>query len=66
MQVIIAVLKGIRPDRPADCGIYEELWELVSRCWLGDQAARPDMQDVSKEVCFSLICRAYLTLMRQA
>jgi hypothetical protein len=50
-QVIMAILRGIRPKRPyADKGMTEELWELVTRCWQANPDSRPEMQEVVETV----------------
>jgi hypothetical protein len=54
LQVVMAVTAGTRPNRPTDCKIYDELWKLAARCWVADQEARPNMQEVSEEVGQSL------------
>jgi hypothetical protein len=51
VQVLLAVTKGIRPERPgSETGIFDELWELVSRCWQQDPGSRPTMQGVVETV----------------
>lgn len=43
------VLRGARPDKPADAeniGISNCLWELMQKCWECDRGRRPRIQEV--------------------
>ncbi|EIN04766.1 kinase-like protein [Punctularia strigosozonata HHB-11173 SS5] len=49
--VILAVIKGKRPDRPSvQAGYVRDmpgaLWDLVQKCWVRDPGARPTMNEV--------------------
>jgi hypothetical protein len=50
MQVIVAITKGVRPARPTEVGMYEDLWSLVTRCWEIEPGDRPSMKEVEKSV----------------
>ena len=44
---------GARPEKPAnaqDIGISDSLWELIQKCWDGQIAERPKIQEVVKGV----------------
>jgi serine/threonine protein kinase len=43
------VLKGIRPSKPkeaAHLGLFDELWEMLQRCWDEKREARPDLEAI--------------------
>ena len=43
------VLKGNRPSKPkeaAHLGLFDELWEILQRCWEEKSEARPDLQAI--------------------
>ena len=42
-----AILTGIRPSKPkaaAHLGLFDELWEVLQRCWDEEREARPDLR----------------------
>ena len=44
---------GARPEKPAnaqDIGVSDSLWELIQKCWDGQIAERPKIQEVVKGV----------------
>lgn len=44
VPVMLQVLKGVRPSKPAR--ISDNVWQLISTCWSQDPATRPAMTDV--------------------
>ena len=43
------VSSGFRPEKPADAeaiGISDSLWKLIQKCWQGERARRPQVQEV--------------------
>lgn len=43
------VLRGARPDKPANAGaigISDSLWEVMQKCWERDKLRRPQIQEV--------------------
>jgi hypothetical protein len=54
MQVIVAIIQGVRPTRPTTVGMYEDLWSLVTRCWEIEPSDRPSMKEVEDSVRPSL------------
>ncbi|KAG6906988.1 hypothetical protein DXG01_011064 [Tephrocybe rancida] len=58
--VMLAVIKGQRPTRPAQCknwktpcvdlGLDDKMWALIERCWEADAAHRPSMRVVLQDL----------------
>ncbi|KAG6906991.1 hypothetical protein DXG01_011067 [Tephrocybe rancida] len=58
--VMLAVIRGQRPTRPAQCknwktpcidlGLGDKMWGLIERCWEADAAHRPDMGIVLQDL----------------
>ena len=49
LPVMIAILEGVRPEKPEnamDLEFTEALWETVERCWVEDWSARPDVKNI--------------------
>ena len=46
VQVLLAVVQGGRPPRPAHPTFTEKLWTLMQRCWDQDPHLRPDASEV--------------------
>ena len=47
------VSSGFRPEKPADAeaiGISDSLWKLIQKCWDGEKARRPQVQEVVTRV----------------
>ncbi|KAL0059507.1 Homeobox protein tos8 [Marasmius tenuissimus] len=38
LQIILAVLNGMRPSRPAEC--TDQLWMIIERCWSEESGSR--------------------------
>lgn len=51
-DVLSAMSKGQRPERPTDSSPYvsDAQWKLIQRCWQDDPLARPDIGEVKKQV----------------
>ena len=49
IAVVVAVMKGARPEKPENAtqlGFTEILWDVVKRCWREDWKARPGVEDI--------------------
>ena len=49
LELAYQVSVGVRPEKPADAeaiGLSESLWKLIQKCWDGDKARRPQIQEV--------------------
>ncbi|KAJ8081020.1 Homeobox protein tos8 [Marasmius tenuissimus] len=44
-QIMIAVLSGLRPTRPAGCP--DQLWTIIENCWTEDSGSRPVASQVT-------------------
>jgi serine/threonine protein kinase len=49
-QVILAVIRGIRPARPNDDPIDNYLWMVITRCWDATSSTRPRMREVAQTI----------------
>ena len=53
MELAIQISSGFRPAKPENAeaiGISESLWNLIQKCWDGDKARRPKIQNVVEGV----------------
>ncbi|KAG1872833.1 kinase-like domain-containing protein [Suillus tomentosus] len=49
-QVVVAILKGVKPKRP-DIAVIEDLhWNLIEQCW-AELSQRPPIADVRDLIC---------------
>ena len=49
LELALHISTGSRPPKPEDAetiGISEPLWKLIQKCWEGDKARRPQIQEV--------------------
>ena len=49
IAVIVAIMDGVRPEKPDNAtllGFTEELWDIVEQCWSEDRRARPVVEDI--------------------
>ena len=44
--VVVDVVSGGRPDRPADPCLTDDLWDLTKHCWDHDPQRRPEISEV--------------------
>jgi hypothetical protein len=44
-QVVVAILRGVKPKRPAMPTIADRHWDVVTQCWL-EISQRPQISDV--------------------
>ena len=53
LQIIARQRSGERLPRPDDCP--DNIWELISSCWMQDRARRPTFEQVGPSMVFSLL-----------
>jgi len=46
ITVVVDVLSGCRPERPADPNLTDCLWNLIKQCWNRDPQRRPRITEV--------------------
>jgi len=44
--VIFKVMAGVRPERPTNAAMTDEIWEMVHSCWNEDPTKRPKISEV--------------------
>jgi len=44
--VVVDVLSGVRPGRPTDPRLTDDLWDLTRCCWNNDPRRRPEISGV--------------------
>jgi len=44
--VIFKVMAGVRPERPVNAAMTDDIWEMVQSCWNQDPAKRPKISQV--------------------
>jgi len=49
---LMHVLRGRRPPRPVHPDLTNELWRLIQQCWDQNPYKRPQMSEVSANLCF--------------
>uniref|UniRef100_A0A0W0F905 Protein kinase domain-containing protein n=1 Tax=Moniliophthora roreri TaxID=221103 RepID=A0A0W0F905_MONRR len=44
--VALAVWQGMRPSRPLNMNLHDDLWSLLMRCWESDPRSRPSPEEL--------------------
>ena len=48
--VAVQILQGIRPERPKNLSLTDELWGLNQRCWDQEPLLRPGISEVVRQL----------------
>ncbi|KAJ7826634.1 kinase-like domain-containing protein [Mycena leptocephala] len=49
--VMLQVIDGTRPARPADSLIPDYIWGLIEQCWAHDISVRPEILEIQRVLC---------------